>query len=149
MTKEGGQLRVTGLATVCQQMNNSCPTSSHPWTEALRALPESLSWVIGNVYGEQHSKVVARALRNGTATAVSNGSYKEGLGSSATIIHGDKRTTGIVVTNHVQGLTIYQLAYRSELAGCLASLITTKVICQLHNVAAGSVTIGLDSQEAI
>ena len=101
------------------------------------------------MYGEHHSEEVAQALRNGMATAVSNGSYKEGLGSSATIIHGGKRAAGIVVTNRVQGPTIYQSAYRSKLAGCLASLITAKIICQLHNVTAGSVTIGLDSQEAL
>ena len=65
---------------------------------------------------------LAIGILQGQATAVSDGSYKQGLGTSGFILQGCQRKLGILGSNIVLGNTNEQSSYRSKLAGILGSI---------------------------
>ena len=60
---------------------------------------------------------MASAIQDGTAIAVSDGSYKTEFGTSALALEGEDSTNRIVAVNVVPGDPTDQSSYRSELAG--------------------------------
>jgi hypothetical protein len=116
---------------------------------AVAALPANSKWSIDHLDVQDNGQAFATAIIMGQATAISDGSYKDRVGTSASMLHGSSRSHVIASVNVVPGRPSEQSAYRSELSGIIGSLTTIRLVCQLHNIQSGSVTIGLDGYEAM
>ena len=95
---------------------------------------------------------IAAAIIRGDARAVSDGSFKNAMGTSASILFHTKSTDPrrIISVNSVPGNRSEQSAYRSELARVSGSLSTIAAVCTVHDLHTGSITIlGLDGEQAM
>jgi hypothetical protein len=91
---------------------------------------------------------IATAISQGTARAVSNGSFDPATlkGTSALIIVADKDNHNpLEAANWVPGLA----SHRSKLAGVAGILSAVAIIIQHYDITTGSVTIALDGQSAL
>jgi hypothetical protein len=92
---------------------------------------------------------IAEAIKNRMAITVSDGSYKYPHGTAAFIIEGyasENRLVGKVIT---PGGAEDQSPYRSELAGILAALIITNIICEHHDIKEGGIELACDGLSAL
>ena len=108
---------------------------------------EKLQW--GHNEGNQTGGNVAAAILRGDAKAVSDGSYKDGHGTSAFILKGDSHQKAIRGRNTIPGRKEEQCAYRSELGGVLGIVTVLEGLCQFYNLEEGKIRIGLDGDSVI
>lgn len=98
---------------------------------------------------EDECKAIAIAIINGTARAISDGSFKPDVkkGSSAFITTPGKTIVNrLVGKNWVPGGINDQSAYRSELSGLSGILSSFAIIVEIYNITEGSIEIACDSQ---
>lgn len=97
--------------------------------------------------------VIAQAIKDGEALAVSDGSFDESrqAGSSAFIISPSQAADAVLLegVNFVTGLPEEQTAYRSELAGVLGVLTSVDALVHFYGIDSGSITIALDGESAL
>lgn len=108
-------------------------------------------WMVSNVEGLQaEGEYLAQAIRSGKCLAISDGSYKHDISTSACVIEGQDgaihRITGL---NRVPGSADCQSAYRAELSGISCILAIIEAIRSVHNITQGGVTLGLDGESAL
>jgi hypothetical protein len=77
---------------------------------------------------------------------VCDGSFKDGMASSAFITISDEEASG---GNILPGSSLCQSAYRGELGGILGAVVFTKRVCTTFHITTGSVTVGCDCKGAI
>jgi hypothetical protein len=108
-------------------------------------------WAVDSVHVIDNGRSLAAAIMRGDARAVSDGSFKNAMGTSlSTLFHfSAKDPNRIVSVNAVPGNRDEQSAYRSELAGISGSLAVTAAVCRIHDIQAGSITFGLDGRQAL
>jgi NAD(P)-dependent dehydrogenase (short-subunit alcohol dehydrogenase family) len=109
-------------------------------------------WAIQEIPVTDNGIAMAKAIQNGTAIAVSDGSYKDGRGTAAFIleISDQFQTAGrIVGVNSIPGETEDQSSYRSELGGVSGIVETVGTLCARHNITFGAVEVGLDGNQAM
>jgi hypothetical protein len=80
---------------------------------------------------------VAPAIRDGTAIAISDGSFKDGFGTSALVIEASDSTDNIIAVNVVPGNLADQGSYRSELAGIFGQITLVNTLCNVHGITQG------------
>ena len=109
------------------------------------------------VLPEDNCQALSNGIRNGTASIVSDGSFNPSspigpVGTSAVIlapsIEGPKKHWA-KDCNWVTGPASSQSAYRSELAGVIASLTVINTLVRHHSITEGAVTIALDGKTAM
>jgi hypothetical protein len=91
---------------------------------------------------------IAKAIRDGTAIAVSDGSFKDSHGTAAFILKGSLPVGRIVGVNVIPGAEESQTAYRSELGGVAGILEALHCICRANHITYGKVEVGLDGDQA-
>jgi hypothetical protein len=106
-------------------------------------------WTVGKFSATDEGLDFADAIRAHTAIAVSDGSYKDNRGSSASILVGNDINKAILSANYVPGDSASQSAYRSELAGISGSLTHISAVCEKYNIESGTVTLALDGESAL
>jgi hypothetical protein len=117
--------------------------------EAIAQLPPSSQWAVRRFDSTDNGLHVARAIQAGTAIALSDGSFKDQLGTSALIIEAEDSTHNIIAVNVVPGNPADQGSYRSELAGLYGQIVLVNVICSLHQITTGSIECGCDGKVAL
>jgi hypothetical protein len=129
---------------------SSCRIPCLTIEETILCLPASERWALHQTTHIDNGASLTTAIIRRDTTAVSDGSHKDQLGTSATILRspGD-RSAAILCVNRVPGLLSDQLAYHSELAGVLASLLMVEIVCQLHDITDGAITLGLAGEQAM
>ena len=117
-------------------------------------LPESDSWAVEELSSPDNGTLLATLLLFDQVIAVSDGSYKEGLSTSAFII--TTRSTKLELThpavsgqNCIPGNPTNQNSYRAELGGIMGVVVSLGIMCKLHNITAGQVEMGLDGKEVM
>ena len=107
---------------------------------------------------DDECEAIAQSIREGSARAVSDGSYYEQykIGASAFVIsafpHDEGKTdnnTQLWGKNWVPGNPSIQSAYRSELAGIIGVLSTLEFIVNHFHIETGSITLALDGESAL
>ena len=79
---------------------------------------EHQTWLPPYQPNEQVEQKIIRTITEGSAIAVSNGSFKEEWGTSAVIIEGDKNARHIITYTFIYQITSkYQDTYRIDLPG--------------------------------
>jgi hypothetical protein len=107
-------------------------------------------WWSGNWEGNEGTVIqVASDIANGNGFAACDGSYKEGKGTASTVVEGKSAGPKIYTSVMVPGDTEDQSAYRSELAGILATIQMVNAICEYRGVQQGSITICCDGKSAL
>ena len=94
---------------------------------------------------------IATAIKNGTACAISDGSYEPipQQGSSGFIITpGKTRHNMFTGMNLIPGSAEDQSAYRSELGGVTGVLAAVSVIVHYYDIKQGSIELALDGESA-
>ncbi len=143
----GPFIQITGIGAFAEPV----PTPDHPTTleEALQLRHRGDRWAVDTLDNEDNGKAVARAIMKGSARAISDGSFKDEMGTSSTVIYGDDEMQRIISVNAVPGHRQEQSAYRSELAGIAGALAVLESVCIVHDIQQGAATIGLDGQQAL
>ena len=82
--------------------------------------------------GQDNGNNVAQAIRDGTARAVCDGSFKNGKGTAGFCMHGAVDKHQITGSHCTPGRKEDQCAYRSELGGVVGTLVTIQAVCKAH-----------------
>ena len=124
--------------------------SQKTFAQAIRALPSSQRWSAQHctssmLYGED----VAVAIVNRSAIAVSDGSFKDAFGTAAWTLRGATNECFITGVNVAPGTDEDQNAFRSELVGLYGIITATMVVCFLHDITDGCITVACDGESAL
>ena len=92
---------------------------------------------------------MALALRNNTATAVSNRSFHplHNIGTAAWVIFGHNKQ--YFASTQISGSHAIQCSHCSELGGLLGLVCHINKICHCFHITKGSIWVGCDGQEAL
>ena len=128
------------------------PIATHPIavtvSDARLSRAPGFAWAITEMTEEDNGLAIAKALRAGTAVAVSDGSFKESQGTAAFAIEGDSPVGGVVGVNVIPGADESHSAYRSELGGVAGVLECLHCACTVHSITHGKIEVGLDGDQA-
>jgi hypothetical protein len=106
-------------------------------------------WAIEEYDIPDEGTVLAESIKIGTATAVSDGSYRYPIGTSGFVLRGTNRKLGALGLNTVPGNANEQSSFRSELAGISGVIAILSAVCNKHKITSGSIKIALDGQQAM
>jgi hypothetical protein len=108
-------------------------------------------WSVQSADVGDNGRSIAAAIIQGSARAVSDGSFKNAMGTPASILFHSKATdpNRLISVNSVPGNGEEQSAYRSKLAGVSRSLSLIAAVCLVHDIHTGSITIGLEGKQAM
>ena len=144
-------VRVTGL-NLSPALASTALTENQPTIlGALDQRPLQDKWSVQSSDIVDNGSFIAAAIIRGDARAVSDGSFKNEMGTSASILFHSrsKDPRRILSVNYVPGNREEQSAYRSELAGISGSLSIISAVCSVHDIQTGAITIGLDGEQAL
>jgi len=100
-------------------------------------------WALVNVHTPDNGKALAASLNTTRVLAVSDGSYKENLGTAAWVITNEAGTTRITGKTSIPGPPSQQCSYRSKLGGIYSTVVCVNLLCAYYSVDHG--TIFLDA----
>ena len=145
-----GSKTITGLSDR-PDLPPVATTPYHSMTieEILLSRPELDQWSIDAFNTPDDGLSLATGIIQGKSTAVSDGSYKDHVGTSGFILRGADRQLGASGANIVPGNPEEQSSYRSELAGISGSLAIIDAVCKKYDINSGSITIALDGEQAL
>jgi hypothetical protein len=112
-------------------------------------LPQKDQWTIDELTHSDQAAHVAMCIIRGTARAVSDGSYKNNFSTSSFAVEGTDQSLQVQGVNRAPGSPRDQSAYRGELVGISGILSLLTIICGLHDITSGHITIGLDGEGAL
>ncbi len=108
-----------------------------------------MRWPLDQVLHTDDGIALAQALQDGTAIAVSDGSYKDNYGTAAWTLQGSDEEGAIEGVNIAPGHPKDQSSYRSEIAGLYGIIAAIKCVCTYHQVTQGSIEVGCDGEQAL
>ena len=117
--------------------------------QAIEREPITANWAVKSLHVSDNGSYVAEAIKNHTALAVSDGSLKMDLGTSAFIIVGETNDHCIRAVNMVPGPIQEGDSHRCELAGAYGTLLLLEKICELHSITNGRIRIACDNQRVV
>ena len=123
--------------------------SIHNVRTLLQRRPDGFRWAVSEFTLSDNGIAIAQALIQGTAIAVSDGSFKDSQGTSAFILEGCSKAGRLVGVNVIPGDDSSQSPYRSELGGVAGILECLHCICVAHDIYEGKVEVGLDGEQAM
>ena len=146
-------VRVSGRVARLQDTRGSLPAplllAPTTMKEAIQALPPTCQWAVQHAQSSDDGATVALAISQGKAVAVSDGSLRYTLGTSAYVIEGESPAHRIIGYNRVPGPIVEGDSHRCELAGLYAIVNVVNSICKLHQVTQGSITVACDNTSAL
>jgi len=144
-----GTVQITGISNLAYpHIEQIQPLNQQTFQQALSDIKEHW-WVVTHLHNDHLEEHLITVIQNQTLMAVSDGSFKDKIGTSAFILHSGDITQSMWGVNAIPGPTHIQPAFHSELAGILGSLILVQTLCTTGNIETGEVTIALNSQQAI
>ncbi len=135
----------SGYGDILPENTSSCTSLR----DSLVNIHTTERWCVDNLALHDDGDIIAEAIRNRTAIAVSDGSFKDTYGTAAWVLEGDSSDGRIVGHVIAPGNDVDHSAYRSELSGILAVMITVKHICEHHKIKEGAVELACDGLSAI
>ena len=138
------QIRLTGHRNA-QFQEKPVPDSL---TERLEQLPSSALWAVSDCTFQDDGHDLVLSIRDGTTIGVSDGSYKNDIGTSAWVLE-DPTGNRIMGANVIPGAILDQSSYRSKLGGIYAMILLVEQLCLQHHIESGSIEIGCDGLEAL
>ena len=133
------------------------PTSAEPTKkkhtsiyDQFNSLPHGRDWVKHYLLlPTNNCDNLKQSIIQGTAVAISDGSFKDKYGTTGFIITGDSIDSAIVGATPCLGRRELHDAYRAELTGLLAMLIVLEQVCEFHQITEGKVCLSCDNDTAL
>jgi len=142
----GRTLRLLTEGLVAPQVGRPPPATL---CEALEFLPRSCHWAVQHAEITDEGRAIAAAIRSGAAVAVSDGSLRYTLGTSAFVIEGMDSAHRIVGYSRVPGPIKEGDSHRCELAGLYAIVTLVNCLCHHHRITQGSILVACDNTGAL
>ncbi len=117
--------------------------------EQILTLPEEEKWCFDSVLMTDDGQTIVTAIREGTAIAVSDGSYKDQYGMAALVIEGSYQQGRILGKVIAPGGPEAHSPYRSELAGIYATMVAVHNICSFYKITEGNIEFACDGFSAL
>ena len=146
--RDGQQVRLHSHAPIRLVPPSNTPSGPATLQAAVETLPEADRWAVSTLFSTHEGHLIAEAIRRGKAIAVSDGSYKEGFGTSAFVIESLSTGQRVKGCNIAPGHVDDQSSHRSELSGIAGIVTTLSLLSSLHDLDGGSLEIGLDNKSA-
>ena len=108
-----------------------------------------MRWAVGRFAVADGGVTIAKAIRQGIAVAVCDGSYKEAFGTAAYVVEGATMAKRMVVVLVTPGEPSDQSSYRSELAGLFGVVTMVHIICEQFQITDGAIEVGCDCESAL
>jgi hypothetical protein len=142
-------LQLTGYSEI--EANQEEAEQSVPITLAQRiqACPDNIRWAVERFAVADGGTMLADAIRQGQAVAVSDGSYKDEFGTAAYVLEGENSDNRLVVVLVSPGRPEDQQSARSELAGLYGVVVMVNLVCEHFDITDGAVEVGCDSQSSL
>jgi len=102
------------------------------------------AWAFVNYNIHDNGKIMTEAIRRGLCEAVSNGSYKEGVGTAAWILTDSENLVNITGFTNIAGPHHIQRAYCSELGGIFSMVAMAILLCNYYHINHGHIHIVCD-----
>jgi hypothetical protein len=118
-------------------------------TEWIKRCNEGIQWMVKYFAVEDKGVMIADAISQGTAIAVSNGSYKDEFGTLALVLEGKDSNNCILTVNVVPGDLDDQSSFWSELAGIFGIVTMATALCEVYSISEGSICVGCDREIAL
>ena len=112
----------------------------HTLEDHIQQLPPLKKCAIDHIHVPDNGQHITAQISNRTCIAVSDGSYKDGIGTSASIIVGSDPDFEINTVNTVPGPLKDGDSHRCELCGLIGIVLLTCVICNKYSIVQGAVT---------
>jgi hypothetical protein len=107
-------------------------------------LDRSARWAVeSSSFTDRDVAGIISALQQGTAIAVSDGSFKNERGTASMIILGEGNSR-IRADVHVPGEPVDQCSFRSEAAGMYSICLMTEILCEHFKIQTGAIEIACD-----
>jgi hypothetical protein len=107
-------------------------------------------WAISLIVSNDNGQNLAKALRQGMAYGVSDGSYKDDRGTSAFLLEGESgETNQIMRVNKIPGDPTEQSLYRAEVGEIEGILAIVDCLAQVHQLTLGHIKVGLNGEQAM
>jgi hypothetical protein len=141
----------TFLSIVCHglQLALPPPPPATSLQDIISRLPAEERWALDFVDTCTNLLPLIESIRNNSCLAVSDGSLKDGIGTSAFTLVGPTNSTFIKAVNVVPGPLTAGDSYRCELAGIYGILILSCLLCQLYDSLSGTIHIRCDNSSAL
>lgn len=116
---------------------------------AIAILPPESKWAVKHIRIPDDGGAIAEAIRQGSAVAVSDGSLKLGIGTSAFIVTNPLHQNPIVGANVVPGWVKDGDSHRCELSGIYGIIIVVHIIAQVFEISEGAIHVACDNKQAL
>jgi Reverse transcriptase (RNA-dependent DNA polymerase) len=143
--RKGSQWVCSGYAEVKSQTKDKYSSFS----EFLAGSIIEEKWCLECLDMSDEGISITNALKNGTAIAVSDGSYKETFGTAAFVLEGVNSNGRIVNTVIAPGNAHNQSPYRSELTGIYATMVLVQKLCKYYDISSGQIEFACDGLSAL
>ena len=121
-------------------VSNQTPSGAK-WEDHVHANEQ---WSVEKIICDHNGQAIAEGIQNGTALAVSDGSFKNERGTAAAIIENEgQESSRIIITNRVLGVLGDHNPYRAEVCGLFGILVCVEAICKCFKVKSGTIRLGL------
>ncbi|CAJ1946478.1 unnamed protein product [Cylindrotheca closterium] len=142
---------VTGTAPVDPPDPESLPASIlHIWRELAADMDDNWGWVPEYIYIEGDKQVLLEALEKGKLRVISDGSFKQQVGTAAVQLQTRRGGHVIWIKCRTPGKREDQSAYRSELIGLLAGILVASWLrLRLQSLAKPRVCVACDGSAAL
>ena len=126
----GTSVLVTGQGMPVGQQPSNQPSLLRAWQQAYDQSTDFYGWVPDDIEILGSEEELVDALLAGRLRVISDGSYKDQVGSASTLITTKNGSAKIIVKCQTPGLPQNQSAYRSELIGLLCGIMTVDWLLQ-------------------
>jgi len=109
----------------------------------IKQIPWS-AWAFVNYKTHDNGKTMAEAICKGSCEAVSDGSYKEGIGTAAWILTDAGTPFNLTGCTNIPGPHHIQSAYRSKLGGIFSMVAMVRLLCNYYHIDHGHIHIACD-----
>jgi hypothetical protein len=112
------------------------------------ASDQDIQWCLYGLYINNEDSLI-EAIKEGAATAISDGSYKDKFGTAAWAIGDPDNVAFISGRSICPGAPCNHDAYRSELAGIYFIMTVIDKFCAYYHITEGSIVLGCDGKSAL
>jgi hypothetical protein len=130
----------------------ACPPVVTPRnaSQALLQLAPDWKWAVTHLKPPSSEDTLLHALRDGTALAITDGSFDPftGRGAAAFCLSTADGKIYHTGAHETPGTSLNSSAYRSELSGVLGSLLLCQAYCTAYSIESGTLVIGCDNMLA-
>ena len=107
-------------------------------------------WAVTSLDCPLQGAAIARALIQGNAIAVCDGSYKDHFGTAGFVIQlWDNQQSRIIGANVTPGHSDDQNPYRSEIGGIFGIIVVVEAVAKLYDICDGAIELACDCESGL